>query len=210
MKKIVVYLCIGMVVLGITACGRNNDATTGEKGQQEQTAEATKTPGGNTDIAGESMEGEGVLVDTTVVRQAVVDVLGDNYWPNTEISAEFLEEFGLQADMYEVFYGEMPMISTNVDTLIVIQAKEGQLDAVEQVLENYRENLVNDAMQYPINRGKIQASRIESFGNCVCFVQLGADTINIYGEDGNEEAVIKHCQEQNELALEAIGKVISQ
>ena len=65
-------------------------------------------------------------------------------------------------------------------------------------------------MQYPMNKGKIQASRIESFGNCVCFVQLGADTTNIYGEEGDEEAVIRHCQEQNELALEAIGKVISQ
>jgi len=210
MKKIVVYLCVGVLVLGMTACGRNDDTKTGETNSQEQTAEATRIPGENADITGDTVADEVVPVDTAVVRQAVVDVLGDNYWPNTEMPAEFLESYGLTADMYEVFYGEMPMISTNVDTLIVIQAKEGQLDAVEQVLENYRENLVNDAMQYPMNKGKIQASRIESFGNCVCFVQLGADTTNIYGEDGNEEAVIRHCQEQNELALEAIGKVISQ
>ena len=209
MKKLVVYLCASVLVLGLTACGGNDDVNNKETNQVE-TAEVTPAPGGEAQVDGAGDEEQVKAVDMSVVREAVVDVLGENYWPNTEIPAEFLEGHGLTAEMYEVFFGEMPMISTNVDTLIVIQAKDGQLDAVEQVLENYRESLVNDAMQYPVNRGKIQASRIESFGNCGCFVQLGADTTNIYGEDGNEEAVIKHCQEQNELALEAIGKVISQ
>lgn len=200
MKKLVVYLSVGVLVLGLTACGggNNDNANQNTESQVENTVEATPVPT------------EAPAVKMTTIRQAVVDVMGENYWPNTEMPAEFLEGFGLTADMYDDFFGEMPMISTNVDTLIVIKAKEGQLDAVEDVVNNYRENLVNDTMQYPMNVGKIQASRIETFGNYVCFVQLGADTMDIYGEDGNEEAVIKHCQEQNELALEAIGKVISQ
>ena len=60
-------------------------------------------------------------------------------------------------------------------------------------------------MQYPANVSKIQASRIATFGNFVCFVQLGADVTGIL--ETGEEAVIRHCQEQNEVALEAIGKV---
>ncbi len=210
MKKLVVYLCAGVLVLGLTACGGNDDANQNQTGQVENTAEATPTPTQEPAPTEAPVENNTAATDMSTIRQAVVDVLGENYWPNTEMPPEFLESYGLTTDMYDAFFGEMPMISTNVDTLIVIQAKEGQLDAVEEVVNKYRENLVNDTMQYPMNVGKIQASRIEAFGNYVCFVQLGADTMDIYGEDGNEEAVIKHCQEQNELALEAIGKVISQ
>ena len=114
----------------------------------------------------------------------------------------------MTADMYEEFFGEMPMISTNVDTLIVIKAKEGQAEAVEGVLNAYRENLVNDTMQYPMNLGKIQASEVKTIGNFVCFVQLGGDVMDAL-EQGDEE-VIKHCQAQNAIAIEALEGAINQ
>lgn len=208
MKKAVVCLCTGMLVLSMVACGRNDegqsqDSQTPTESSQQNTTEPTASP----EATGESQED----IQTSGlknIRQTLVEVLGENYWPNTEIPAEYLEDYGLTSDMYEDFYGEMPMISTNVDTVIVVQAKEGQVTAVEEVLNNYRDDLVSDTMQYPMNVGKIQASRIEIFGDFVCFVQLGADTTEFYGEDGDEEAVIKHCQEQNELAIEALGKVL--
>lgn len=208
MKKAIVCLCTGMLVLSMVACGRNDEGQMQEsqnptESSQQSADDTTATP----ESTGTSLE-ENRTSELKNIRQTLVEVLGENYWPNTEISAEYLEDYGLSADMYEDFYGEMPMISTNVDTVIVVQAKEGQVAAVEEVMNKYRDNLVNDTMQYPMNVGKIQASRIETFGNYVCFVQLGADTTEIYGEDGDEEAVIKHCQEQNELAIEAIGKVL--
>lgn len=208
MKKAIVCLCTGMLVLSMVACGRNDEGQMQEsqnptESSQQSADDTTATP----ESTGTSLE-ENQTSELKNIRQTLVEVLGENYWPNTEISAEYLEDYGLSADMYEDFYGEMPMISTNVDTVIVVQAKEGQVAAVEEVMNKYRDNLVNDTMQYPMNVGKIQASRIETFGNYVCFVQLGADTTEIYGEDGDEEAVIKHCQEQNELAIEAIGKVL--
>ncbi|MBR4084741.1 MAG: DUF4358 domain-containing protein [Lachnospiraceae bacterium] len=208
MKKAIVCLCTGMLVLSMVACGRNDE------GQMQESQNPTESSQQNNDTATatpestEAPQGENGTSELKNIRQTLVEVLGENYWPNTEISAEYLEDYGLSADMYEDFYGEMPMISTNVDTVIVVQAKEGQVVAVEEVMNKYRDNLVNDTMQYPMNVGKIQASRIETFGNYVCFVQLGADTTQIYGEDGDEEAVIKHCQEQNELAIEAIGKAL--
>lgn len=208
MKKTIVCLCTGILVLSMVACGRNDE------GQMQESQISTESAQQNTDdtVVEPEMSGapqeEGRTSELKNVRQTLVEVLGENYWPNTMISADYLEDYGLSAEMYEDFYGELPMISTNVDTVIVVQAKEGQVAAVEEVMNKYRDNLVNDTMQYPMNVGKIQASRIETFGNYVCFVQLGADTTEIYGEDGNEEAVIKHCQEQNELAIEAIGKVL--
>ncbi len=187
MKKLAVLLLTMAMSFGLIACGNNNENV----GQSnEQGAEAVY------DVA------------MTDVRQAVVDAMGENYWPQMEIPAEFLEGFGLTTDMYEEFFGEMPMISTNVDTLIVIKAKEGQVEAVEGVLNAYRDNLVNDTMQYPMNLGKIQASEVKTFGNYVCFVQLGADVMNAL-EKGDAE-VIKHCQAQNAIAIEALEKAITQ
>ena len=57
-------------------------------------------------------------------------------------------------------------------------------------------------MQYPMNVGKVQASRIETVGNYVMFVQLGGDTMQA-AEEG-DEAVVAMCQEINDKAVEAI------
>ena len=211
MKKLVVYLCTGVLVLGLTACGSKNNNNGQENSNQAESSVAVETPEPTQEPVPTEAPVENNTVeitDLTTIRQAVVDVMGENDWPNTEMPPEFLEGYGLTADMYDAFFGEMPMISTNVDTLIIIKAKEGHLEEVEAVVNSYRENLVNDTMQYPMNLGKIQASKIETFGNYVCFVQLGADVMDLL--EISDEEVIKHCQEQNELALEAIGKVLNQ
>ena len=100
--------------------------------------------------------------------------------------------------------GVMPMICTNVDTLLIIKAKSDKVDAVEEALNEYRDNLINNTTQYPMNLGKIQASRIERLGDYVCFVQLGADTTA--ASESGDEAVITQCQEQNELAIEILSR----
>lgn len=213
MKKLTVLLCTMALGLSLIACGADEpDANQNPSTENTDGGNAGTDAGDTNTDAGNDVTDDGAdagEATTTVaiadLKQAVVDELGENYWPNTEMPAEFLEGFGLTADMYDAFFGEMPMISTNVDTLIIIQAKEGQVEAVEGVLNAYRDNLVNDTMQYPMNVGKIQASRIETFGNFVCFVQLGADVMTLV--DQGDEAVIQHCQAQNELALEAISKV---
>lgn len=179
MKRPVICLCMAALLTVLTACGTPND-------------EENRTESRHTDMGD--------------IRQTLVDVLGEDYWPNTRIAPEYLEEYGLHSDIYDDFYGEVPEVTTNVDTLIIIGAKEEQVEEAEEVLNRYREALVADTDRYPMNAGKILASRIETIGNYVCFVQLGADTTEAYGEDGDEDAVIKRCQEHNELAIEAIGK----
>ena len=212
-------LLIMTMSISMIACG-NNDAnnesstpSTQESVSEESTQESmeeSQTEESSEDVSTEDeMGGEAVMSEEmTGIRQAVVDAIGDNYFPQMQIPAEYLEGFGLTADMYEEFFGEMPMISTNVDTLIVIKAKEGQVEAVEGVLNAYRENLVNDTMQYPMNLGKIQASEVKTIGNFVCFVQLGGDVMDAL-EQGDEE-VIKHCQAQNAIAIEALEGAINQ
>lgn len=217
MKKLTILFLTAVLSLNMVGCGRSNGDNGGaaaESSQETSTVESqpesevqneqTEPVQSETADAGE----DGISAEMSAIRQAVVDVMGDNYWPNTQFPPEYLEGYGLTSDMYTDFFGESPMISTNVDTLIVIKASEGQADAVEEVLNSYRETLVNDTLQYPMNVGKIQASRIEVIGDYVCFVQLGADVTDLM--DVSDEEVIRHCQEQNELALEAIGKAALQ
>ena len=129
----------------------------------------------------------------------------DEYWPNMPMDGEMLNMLcGITADMYDDYMAESPMISANVDTLIIVRAKEGQADAVYDKLNAYRDALVNDTMQYPSNLGKIQSSQVEKIGDYVVFVQLGGEA----GLADDEEEAITHSQEANSKALEAIkGKL---
>lgn len=215
LKKSVVLLCTLVLGVSLIACGKDANDNQASTEQESSTVESSVEV-----IEGEPIEGtesqvpEGSVeeIDTiqdegiSAIKVGVVNALGENYWPNTVMPVEFLEGYGLTSDMYDEFMGEMPMISTNVDTFIVIKAKEGQVEAVEGVLNAYRDNLVNDTMQYPMNVGKIQASQVVTAGNYVCFVQFGADVMTAM--ESGEEAVIKQCQEHNELAIQAIRDAV--
>lgn len=211
MKKLAVLFLTAVLALHLAGCGNGDEENGGADGGQESSVQdsVSQSPPESVPSTEESsLPEEGVSEEMSAVRQAVVDTLGENYWPDTLIPTEYLEGYGLTGDMYVDFWGEMPMISTHADTIIIIKAAEGQIDAVEQVLNAYRDAQVNDTMQYPMNVGKVQASRIEVVGDWACFVQLGADVMDLM--DVGDEEVIRHCQEQNEMALEAIQRVIQQ
>lgn len=207
MKKLAVLFLTATLILSLAGCGNrgaeNEESSTGG-GQQETVTDSTvESESGTQTEPGTEEEQDGGSEEMSAIRQAVVDALGENYWPNTQIPAEYLEDYGLTGEMYTDFWGEMPMISANVDTIIVIKASEGQMDAVEGVLNSYRDALVNNTMQYPMNIGKIQASQVGVVGDYACFIQLGADTMDMEDEDA-----IRHCQEQNEMAFKAIENVV--
>ena len=190
-KYIISMLMTALLIVSLTACGNKSDNTA---------ANETEESGYRNDVA------------TADLKTAVTDALGDAYWPETEIPAEFLDSlYGISADLYEEYLGEMPMMSTKVDTLIIVKAKADTVTQVEEAMNAYRDMLVSDTMQYPMNIGKIQASRIETFGNYVCFVQLGGDTTATMeaNPDNQDEAVIAYCQEQNQIALDAIEMALA-
>ena len=208
MKKLLGVFLVTVMAFSLVACGKDANEGTGNAPSTEQgtTNEGEDTT--QTGTADDTQTNYGVGVALTDVKAALAEALGENYWPNTEIPAEMLTDlYGISEDMYEEYYAEMPMISTNVDTVIIVKAKEDQVTAVEDALNAYREVMVNDTMQYPMNVGKIQASRIETFGQYVCFVQLGADTME--ASESGDEAVIAQCQQANELALEVIENTLA-
>lgn len=197
MKKLTAVLLGVVLSVSVVACGGNSDNNTEATG-----TEATNNTG--TD----SMENVFKDVPMTELKTAVTDVLGENYWPQMALDAEMLSSLcGISADMYDDFLAEMPMMSAHIDTMIIIKAKDGQVEAVEAALNTYRDSLVANSL-YPSHVAKSQASRIEVFGNYVCFILLGGDTSAV--EEQGDEAIITYCQEENEKALDAIRTALTE
>ena len=184
-KKLACMLLMSALALSMTACGgKDNNGAASDN--QQSTMEST--------AAGQETGEAGSTTAAQNPKDAAKALQSAN------------ETYGVSAELYDAYLGEAPMISVNVDTLLIIHAKDGKVEEVESALNAYRDSLVNDTMQYPMNLGKIQASRVERIGDYVCFVQLGADTSSV--EEQGDEAVITYCQEQNELALEAIRQTL--
>ena len=147
------------------------------------------------------------FVTLTQLKDSVKELMGDQYWPEVDLTKEELEQkTGITEDMYVDFLAEKQVMDAHIDTMIIIQAKEAQVGAIEAALEKYRENLIEENRNYPQNLCKAEASRMETIENYVCFVQLGADTTIV--ADKGEDEIIAYCQEENERALYVLEKEI--
>lgn len=210
MRKIALGLCAGLLILSMTACGNNGDKNDGQ-GSSGNVGGSTPSGSGSSpaqsDGAGTGSEGydysEGWTDEMTAVRDAVVDALGENYLPSMPLMPDMLEGMvGVKSDLYDDYLAEMPMISANVDTLLIIKAKDGKVDEVEKALNDYRNAQISNTMQYPMNIPKIQASRVEKIGNYLCFVMLGGDIMDEL-EKGDEAAIL-YCQGENDRVIEIL------
>ncbi len=140
------------------------------------------------------------FIPLTELKDNVKELLGDNYWPEVDLTKEELaQKTGITEEMYVDFLAEKQVLDAHIDTMIIVQAKEAYVGAVEQALENYRTSIIDANRDHPQNLGKAMASRMETIDNYVCFVLLGADTTAV-AEQG-EEKIIAYCQEENERAL---------
>ena len=227
MKKRLVALCAVALAFLLAGCGgdggKESSSGSGESSVQESTESAEGTEGApeeslpeesaapeESDSAdsSEAREPEGAAEgwsqEMEDLKAAAVEAAEEGgYWPDMALEPDMLEmSFGISADMYEDYMAEMPMMSAHVDTLLIIRAKDDKVEAVREALEAYREAKVSDTMQYPMNLWKIQASRVETIGSYVMFVQLGGDTTQ--AEEEGEEAVVALCQERNDKVIEAV------
>lgn len=152
-------------------------------------------------------QNEKKFVTLTQLKDSVKELLGDQYWPEVSLTKEELEQkTGITEDMYVDFLAEKQILDSHIDTLIIIHAKEAHVGEVEQALEKYREDIIEQNQNYPQNLCKAEASRMETIDDYVCFVQLGADTTIV--ADKGEDGIIAYCQEENERALYVLEKEI--
>lgn len=195
---------LAVFVIIVAGCG-HNDAKNGniddqayiKEGNGEENAVNTLQVGTKYKIVGPMDE----------LRDAVIVMMGENYWPDTLLSNEELaERTGISESMYEDFLAEYQHTEAGIDMMILIEAKEDEISIIENYLNEYRELLLRIYEQQPQNKAKVAASRIEVIDNCICYVQLGADISGL--EAQGEEAMISHCQQENEKALDLMEKKI--
>lgn len=145
-------------------------------------------------------------VSAETLGNAVSDELGDDNWANTELAPELLDDwYGISSEMYEEYYGKIAADSDHADTLIIVKAETERLEDVQNAFDTYREAMLQDPAQNTSNASKIQASVIRTYGNYVCYVQLGGSL----DEAENEEEASALCSERNEQALTAIEQELT-
>ncbi|MDE7048370.1 MAG: DUF4358 domain-containing protein [Lachnospiraceae bacterium] len=201
MKKNIFFLVVLGTSLFLTGCVDQNKKDEShafiDEGNGEEDAVNTLQVGSKYKIVGPMDE----------LKAAVMDILDSNYWPDTLLSSEELaERTGISENMYDDYMAEYQHTEAGIDMMIIVKAKEGQIQTVEQYLNEYRDLLLNIYSNQPQNKAKIYASRIETIENYVCYIQLGAD-ISSLEKQGND-AMISHCQQENERALYIIEKRI--
>lgn len=194
-------LCFAALFAG---CRGNNDAEYQENNQAYINEGNGEEDAVNTLQVGTKYKVAGPMDD---LKDAVIEILGDNYWPDTLLNAEELaERTGISENMYDDYMAEYQRTEAGIDMMILIKAKEDQIETVETYLNEYREVLLNIYEQQPQNKAKVFASRIETIDNYVCYVQLGADISAL--EEKGEDEMIAYCQQENERALDILEKRI--
>ena len=184
------------------------DLVDGRSAVREQNVKDVEA--GNFPLFWENAEwGERQFYTLSELEKEVKDLLGDNYWPEVNMTKTELEKLtGITEDMYVDFLAEKQAFDAHIDTLIIIHAKEDYVGTIEQAMETYRSALIEQNKNYPQNLSKARASRIETIDDYICFVQLGADTTSL--ADKGQEAVMAHCLEENEKALYVLEQAILQ
>lgn len=154
--------------------------------------------GGKTPVLDEAFLGQ--------AHEAVKQAYGEAYLPSMPLEEAMLTDiYGLPMEDVEAFVAEGPMMSTQVDTFIGLRAKPGKGETVAGAMRQYRDNLVTNSMQYPMNMPKVNASTVHVVGDHVFFLILGAYNENM---DATEEEALAFAQDQVKLGLDAIEGLV--
>lgn len=209
-KRMIIMMTCGLFFL--SGCGEESmsedDLVDGKGVVREQNVKDVEA--GNFPLFWDgSGQGERQFCTLPELESEVKELLGDNYWPEVNLSTAELERLtGITEDMYVDFLAEKQVLDAHIDTMIIIHAKEDYVGDIERNLETYRSNIIEQNKNYPQNLGKAKASRMETIDNYVCFVQLGGDTTPL--ADKGQDAVTTYCLEENERALYVLEQAILQ
>lgn len=206
-KKLILVLITGVLCAAVAACSTKTDNNPNGT-QNNSQGNVSQTPSYRNDVSCADLEA------------AAAKALGDEYFANTDVPAEYLEPYGLTAGLYDDFVFKTPMISVNVDTIIVVKASEGHKEDVLNVLTAYQTGLKEDSMQYPSNLKKIQNSIIVEYGDYAAFIQVGGDTANAasmeaveknpnISDDELDRIESEKILEQNNIAANAIEDTLT-
>lgn len=207
MKKITSMLIASAMLLSmLTACSNENKpAATTPTGNTTNPPQTSANESNTTTAAPSDTTNGEQAADSTVnkIAQKIKDSYGENYLPSMPMDNEMINTtFGLEEGSYTEAFAEMPMISAHPDTLLIVKAAEGKTDDVKKKIEEYRQRLLDDTMQYPMNLPKIQASQVVQNGDIIAFIVLGAVNEDL---DASEEDQAKFAEEQEKIGVDAFN-----
>lgn len=130
------------------------------------------------------------------------------YFPNVQVQDDpgYMQELlKLDASWYDEAIVEIPMIGANADKLILIHATEGNLENVKAALEAHKQALIDDLMQYPMNKPRVQTAWVVTVGDYAIFSILGGavdnpEEMGIY----SDEDLLGYYESQNSNAEWAV------
>lgn len=222
-SKITALVAVAAMSMALVACGEkipetpDVDTPVVEQPAGDEIVDDESAVDPSTETEVDSTEGEEVVEpeievyemseEMKHIHNAAIGGVGVvNYWANMQTDKAMFEEMvGLTSDMYTDFLYEMPMISANVDSLMVVKPAEGQEQAVLDKVTEFRQMKVDDTFQYPQNIAKTKGSVVKVIGDYVVYVQLGAEA-GLVGDD--EAAALTACEDANKAALDSIESYI--
>ena len=146
------------------------------------------------------------------MRNEIVKWYGQTYYPNVKVHEDeaylgtyLADTLKLDAAWVDDIIIEVPMISANVDTLILVDPSEGNAENVLNALKAYKTYLVEESFQYPMNEARVKSAVVEQVGEYVCFSILGGavDNPEEWGLT-TEEALAEHYVNMNMNAIYAL------
>lgn len=130
------------------------------------------------------------------MRNEIVKWYGTTYYPNIKVQDDeaylgtyLADTLKIDAAWVDEIIIEVPMISANVDTLILVDPSEGNAENVLAALTEYKRYLVEESFQYPVNEARVQTAAVAQVGDYVCFSILGGavDNPEEWGITNDEE-----------------------
>ena len=140
MKKVVSVVIVSLFTglsISVSGCSnlqgdnlqenKNSRAYVGESDNAEDDAINTLQVGSKYKIVTPMME----------LKDAVVEILGENYWPDALLTEEEMaERTGISSYMYDNFMAEYQHSEAGIDMMIIIETKEEYIEDVEKYLND--------------------------------------------------------------------------
>ena len=196
-KKISMLLVLAMAAslsLSLVGCGNKTEEKPVETPPAVEQQKPVETPPAETP---EVETPAAVEVSMEDIVNTLKNTYGEYYLPSMPLDQEtFNMLVNIESDMYDEFFAEMPMMSTHADRLFIVKTQK--VDEVKAIFDAYRQSLIDDTMQYPMNVPKIENSLVYVMEDYVMFFMLGGYT------DEMPEGVDTMTPEEAEKAQEAI------
>ncbi len=160
-----------------------------------------------TEATSKNIEGE--MVTSGKLKEiilAVKDEYGSDYQPSLEYDQQQIKEmFGIDNDNIKEIKAQGPLVSTNIDTFVAVEAVSGKASVIKQNLYDYKEKLLKDQGLSLSDKIKIKQSQIVVYDDYVFYVLLGRLDKNVT----DEVELTKLATTENQRAINQIKKILN-